>query len=91
MPWSDLIPFDTSGRLSAIDEPDYRLTTQVDARAQRELLEEVLRGAYQLEPFTAHDVAAAAEVMRGNANLGTGLADASASSGSPSSTACGRC
>ena len=58
-------------------ELDYLLATQVDARAQMELLEEVARGAYRLEPFSAHDVAAASDVMRRYANLAIGLADAS--------------
>lgn len=58
-------------------ELDYLLATQVDARAQLSLVGEVARGVYRLEPFGAHDVAAAAELMRRYANLAIGLADAS--------------
>ena len=58
-------------------ELDYLLATQVDARAQMGLLEEVARGVYRLESFSAHDVAVTGAVMRRYANLAIGLADAS--------------
>ncbi len=58
-------------------ELDYLLATQVNTRAQLVLLDEVARGAYQLEPFTAHDVSSARDVMRRYTNLEIGLADAS--------------
>lgn len=58
-------------------ELDYLLATRVGAAAQRALLEEVVRGAYQLEPFGPSDVADALEVMNRYADLRIGLADAS--------------
>ena len=58
-------------------ELDYLLATRVGIRAQRALLDEVARGAYRLEPFTAEDVAAAAFVLRRYPDLEIGLADAS--------------
>lgn len=58
-------------------ELDYLLGTRVGAAAQHALLEEVARGAYQLEPFGASDVATALEVMLRYADLRIGLADAS--------------
>ncbi|MBI1735764.1 MAG: PIN domain-containing protein [Candidatus Rokubacteria bacterium] len=58
-------------------ELDYLLATRVGAGAQRALLEEVARGAYQLEPFGAPDVTAALEVIDRYADLRIGLADAS--------------
>ncbi len=42
-----------------------------------QILEDVARGAYRLEPFHARDVRRAIEVMRQYADLGVGLADAS--------------
>lgn len=58
-------------------ELDYLLATQVDGRARLALLDEVARGVYRLEPFSAHDVAAAGVIMRRYADLAIGLADAS--------------
>jgi predicted nucleic acid-binding protein len=58
-------------------ELDYLLATRVSAKAQRALLDEVARGAYQLEPFTANDVASATVVIRRYRELAIGLADAS--------------
>jgi predicted nucleic acid-binding protein len=58
-------------------ELDYLLATQVDGQAQLALVDEVARGVYQLEPFSAHDVAAAGDIMRRYSNLAIGLADAS--------------
>jgi len=58
-------------------ELDYLLATRVSARAQRALLDEVGRGAYQLEPFSSNDVTSATIVIRRYPNLAIGLADAS--------------
>ena len=58
-------------------ELDYLLIRHVGRRAQAALLEEVARGAYQLEPFGAADVARAGEVVEQYADLEIGLADAS--------------
>lgn len=58
-------------------ELDYLLATRVGPAAQEALLEEVARGAYRLEPFSASAVAAALDVMRRYAGLRIGLADAS--------------
>ncbi|MGH8702134.1 MAG: type II toxin-antitoxin system VapC family toxin [Burkholderiales bacterium] len=58
-------------------ELDYLLMRHIGRRAQMELLEEVARGAYQLELFGADDVARAKEVVEQYADLEIGLADAS--------------
>lgn len=58
-------------------ELDYLVSTRVGAEAERLLLEEVSRGAYQLEPFTTADVDVARGVLRMFENLKLGLADAS--------------
>jgi predicted nucleic acid-binding protein len=58
-------------------ELDYLLATSVGASAQDALLEEVERGAYRLDPFTAADVAVARHVIQRYADLNVGLADAS--------------
>lgn len=58
-------------------ELDYLLLRHVGRRAQVALLDEVARGAYQLEPFAAADVARAGEVVEQYADLDVGLADAS--------------
>ncbi len=58
-------------------ELDYLLASQVTEQAQWSLLDEVARGVYRLEPFDAHDVAVAREVIRRYANLAIGLVDAS--------------
>ena len=58
-------------------ELDDLLATQVDGRAQLALFDEIARAVYRLEPFSAHDAAVAADVMRRYANLAIGLADAS--------------
>jgi predicted nucleic acid-binding protein len=59
-------------------EVDYLVSVRL-GRPDRavEILEDVARGAYRLEPFSNADVARAIEVMRGYADLGVGLADAS--------------
>lgn len=58
-------------------ELDYLLATRVGWSAQEAALEEVARGAYRLEAFTATDVNQALEVIRQFADLEIGLADAS--------------
>ena len=58
-------------------ELGYLLATRVGGRAQRALLDEVARGAYRLEPFSAQDVASAWVVLGRYAALEIGLADAS--------------
>lgn len=58
-------------------ELDYLLMRHVGGRAQIALLEEVARGAYQLELFAAADVAYAKEVIERYSDLDIGLADAS--------------
>ena len=58
-------------------ELDYLLMRHVGANGQAALLDEVVRGAYRLETFTADDVARASEVMRRYGDLQIGLADAS--------------
>ena len=58
-------------------ELDYLLATRVGVHAQLALLEEVARGAFALESFSAADVATAHGVLRKYPDLGIGLADAS--------------
>ena len=58
-------------------ELDYLLARHIGRRAQVALLEEVARGAYQLELFAAADVARAKEVVERYADLDIGIADAS--------------
>jgi predicted nucleic acid-binding protein len=58
-------------------ELDYLLSQHVGSDAQVALLDEVARGAYQLEPFGRADVAAARKVLEKYASLRIGLADAS--------------
>jgi predicted nucleic acid-binding protein len=58
-------------------ELDYLLSQHVGSDAQIALLDEVARGAYQLEPFGPADVAAARKVLEKYASLRIGLADAS--------------
>lgn len=58
-------------------ELDYLLAQHVGPQAQTALLDEVARGAYQLELFGAHDVKAAQDVVERFAGLRIGLADAS--------------
>jgi uncharacterized protein len=58
-------------------ELDYLLAARVGAVAQRLFLEEVARGAYVLEPFSAGDVAVALDVINRYGDLDIGLADAS--------------
>ena len=58
-------------------ELDHLLSVRVGTAAQRMLLDEVARGAYVLEPFSASDVAAALDVIVRYRDLHIGLADAS--------------
>lgn len=58
-------------------ELDYLLATRVGARAQRALLDEVARGVYRLEPFSAADVERALAILDRFSDLEAGIADAS--------------
>ncbi len=58
-------------------ELDYLLHSRVGQSAALELLREVSRGAYRLEPFSGNDVAAAEAVISRYPYLGLGLTDAS--------------
>ncbi|MDO8678512.1 MAG: PIN domain-containing protein [Acidobacteriota bacterium] len=58
-------------------ELDYLIGTRVGHAAQIALVHEVHRGAYQLEPFAADDVALCGRIMEKYADLAVGLADAS--------------
>lgn len=58
-------------------ELDYLISTHGGQAQALKLLADVARGAYQLEPFGAADVAAAAAVIRRYEDLQMGLADAS--------------
>jgi len=58
-------------------ELDYLVATRVGAAAERALLDEVSRGAYQLEAFTAEDVSEASRIIDRYADQSIGLADAS--------------
>jgi predicted nucleic acid-binding protein len=58
-------------------ELDYLLATRVGATARIRLLGEVVRGAYDLQPFSASDTGKAAAVIKRHADLGISLADAS--------------
>jgi predicted nucleic acid-binding protein len=58
-------------------ELDYLVSTRVGHKAEVALVDEVARGAYQLELFAAEDVAHARRIMERYADLRIGLADAS--------------
>jgi uncharacterized protein len=58
-------------------ELDYLIATRVGHEAQMALVNEVMRGAYQLEPFSSEDVGHAKRIMDRYADLRIGLADAS--------------
>lgn len=58
-------------------ELDYLLSHLGGQAAELAMLDDVARGAYQLAPFSATDVAAAGAVIRRYADLRLGLADAS--------------
>jgi predicted nucleic acid-binding protein len=58
-------------------ELDSLIATRVGHKAQMALLDEVTRGAYQLDLFSSDDVGHARRTMERYADLGIGLADAS--------------
>jgi len=58
-------------------ELDYLIGSRVGHAAQVALLDEITRGAYRLDEFTAEDVGDARRVMERYADLRIGLADAS--------------
>lgn len=58
-------------------ELDYLVGTRVGHVAQIAVLDEIARGAYQLEAFSAEDVERAKRVMEQYEDLRIGLADAS--------------
>lgn len=58
-------------------ELDYLLATKVGPKAQEAFLDEVARGAFDVESFSAADVKRALEVIRRFSDLAIGLADAS--------------
>lgn len=58
-------------------ELDYLLATRVGGAARMSLLDEVARGAYDLQPFAAADIRNATAVIKRHADLGISLADAS--------------
>jgi predicted nucleic acid-binding protein len=58
-------------------ELDYLLATRVGIDAERELLAEVGRGVYRLEPLGAEDIDAADQLIGRYPDLAIGLADAS--------------
>lgn len=58
-------------------ELDYLLLRHIGRQAQSAMLDEVARGAYQLETFGAPDIARAKEAVERYADLEIGLADAS--------------
>lgn len=58
-------------------ELDYLIATRVGHEAQMALIDEVTRGAYQLESFSAEDVAHAKRIMDRYQDLRIGLSDAS--------------
>ena len=58
-------------------ELDYLIATRVGHEAQLALLDEVSRGAYQLESFSAEDIGHARRIMDRYADIQVGLADAS--------------
>lgn len=58
-------------------ELDYLVVKVAGQTAELLVLDDIVRGAYQLEPFGAADVAAARAVITRYADLNLGLADAS--------------
>ncbi len=58
-------------------ELDYLLARRVGPSAARRLLDEVIRGAYRLEPFDTDDIRRAAAIIDRYRDLDLGLADAS--------------
>ena len=58
-------------------ELDYLIGSRVGHQAQMALIDEVARGAYQLESFSSEDVGDAKRIMERYDDLRIGLADAS--------------
>jgi len=58
-------------------ELDYLIGSRVGHQAQMALIDEVARGAYQLEMFSSEEVSHAKRIMERYADLRIGLADAS--------------
>ena len=58
-------------------ELDYLIGTRVGHAMQLAIVDEVLRGSYQLEPFSPEDLGLARRVMEKYRDLRIGLADAS--------------
>ena len=58
-------------------ELDYLIASRVGHQAQMALIDEVARGAYQLELFSSEDIGHAKRIMERYADLRIGLADAS--------------
>jgi predicted nucleic acid-binding protein len=58
-------------------ELDYLLGTRMGAKVEIRFLREVAAGAYQLEPLSADDVEAGADLIERYASLEIGAADAS--------------
>jgi predicted nucleic acid-binding protein len=58
-------------------ELDYLVGSRVGHQAQVALLDEIVRGVYQLETFTSEDVSHAKRIVERYADLRVGLADAS--------------
>jgi predicted nucleic acid-binding protein len=58
-------------------ELDYLIATRVGHQGQMALIDEVTRGAYQLDLFSSEDVGDARRIMERYADLQIGLADAS--------------
>ncbi len=58
-------------------ELDYLIGARTGHEAQMALLDEVVRGAYRLEPFSPEDIARSKRIMERYADLRIGLADAS--------------
>ena len=58
-------------------ELDYLIASRVGHQAQMALIDEVARGAYQLDVFSSEDVGHAKRIMERYADLRIGLADAS--------------
>lgn len=58
-------------------ELDYLIASRVGQEAQMALIDEVARGAYQLDLFSSEDVSHAKRIMEKYADLRIGLADAS--------------
>ncbi len=61
----------------ALAELDYLIASRVGAAARADLLVEVERGAYTLEPMAATDIARAHAIIRRFASLQVSLTDAS--------------